>query len=125
MTEKCIYKFKKSLITDSQTDPPSGRAFIRFFHLVGNGPTVDLYKSGSPIFSNRSFNDQSIGAGVNYISVDPGTQTFELRSAGGGSILALLSNASIAAGKIYTIAARGFVNGPGSQGLVVSLYTDK
>lgn len=120
-----ISKYKKSLITDNLSDPPAGKSFVRFFHLVGNGPSVNLVKAGSPIFSNRSFNDQANGTGVNYTAIDPGTQTFEMRTSSGGSIIALLSNASITAGKIYTIVARGFVGGAGDQAVVLSMYTDK
>ncbi|MFM9909018.1 MAG: DUF4397 domain-containing protein [Chitinophagaceae bacterium] len=120
-----ITKFKKSVIVDNLTDPPAGKAYIRFLHLVGNGPSVDLFKSGSAIFSNRLFNDQASGAGLSYLAIDPGTLTFELRTAGGGSIIALLSNATITAGKIYTVIARGFVGGSGNKAVGMSLYTDK
>ncbi len=120
-----ITKFKKSIIVDNLTDPPAGKAYIRFLHLVGNGPSVDLFKGGSAIFSNRLFNDQASGAGGSYLAIDPGTLTFELRAAGGGSIIALLSNATITTGKIYTIIARGFVGGTGNKAVGMNIFTDK
>lgn len=120
-----ISRLKKSLLIDKLSDPPAGKSFVRFFHLVGNGPTVDLFKGGTAVSPGRVFNDQSNGTGVNYTAIDPGTQTFEVRSSGSGSIISILPNVNLAAGKIYTIVVRGFVGGAGSQGVVMNLYTDK
>ncbi len=120
-----ISRLKKSLVIDNLSDPPAGKSHVRFFHLAGNGPTVDLFKGGTAVFSGRVFNDQSNGAGVNYTAIDPGTQTFEVRSSGSGSIVSLLSNVNLAAGKIYTVVVRGYVGGAGSQGIVMNSYTDK
>lgn len=120
-----ISRLKQSLIIDNLSDPPSDKSFVRFFHLVGNGPAVDLFKGGTAVFSGRVFNDQSTGTGVNYTAIDPGTQTFEVRSNSSGSIISLLSNVNLVAGKIYTIVVRGFVGGAGSQGVVMTIYIDK
>lgn len=121
-----LYKSKTSVILDNRTDPPAGKAYIRFFHLVGNGPAYDLKSGGTNLFTNRSFNDQAGGgSGINYIEITPGTLTFEVRQSSGGSIAALLSNVPIAAGKSYTIIAKGFVGGADKQALGLSLFTDK
>lgn len=120
-----ISRLKKSLLIDNLSDPPAGKSFVRFFHLAGNGPTVDLFKGGTAVLSGRVFNDQSNGTGVNYIAIDPGTQTFEVRSSGSASIIFILPNVNLAAGKIYTIVVRGFVGGAGTQAVTMNLYTDK
>lgn len=121
-----LYKSKTSVVTDNRTDPPAGKALIRFFHLVGNGPAYDLRSGSVPIFTNRTFNDQAGGgAGISYAEITPGTLSFEVRLNSGGSIAALLSNVTIAAGKSYTIIAKGFVGGADKQALGLSLITDK
>lgn len=120
-----ISRLKKSLLIDNLSVPPTGKSFVRFFHLAGNGPTVDLFKGGTAVLSGRVFNDQSNGTGVNYIAIDPGTQTFEVRSSGSASIISILPNVNLAAGKIYTIVVRGFVGGAGTQAVTMNLYTDK
>ncbi len=121
-----LYKSKSSIILDNRTDPPAGKAFIRFFHLVGNGPAYDLKSGAANLFTNRSFNDQAGGGtGASYVEIAPGTLSFEVRQSSGGSIAALLSNVTITAGKSYTIVAKGFVGGADKQALGISLFTDK
>jgi Domain of unknown function (DUF4397) len=121
-----LFRAKSSVVLDNRSDPPAGKAFIRFFHLVGNGPDYTVNRSGSALFSNRAFNDQAGGGvGASYTAIDPGTLTFELRQATGGSIVSVLPTVSIAAGKSYTLIAKGFVGGTDKQAVALGLFTDK
>lgn len=121
-----LFRAKSSVVLDDRNDPPAGKANLRFFHLIGNGPNYTVNRSGNALFSNRAFNDQAGGGiGAAYIAIDPGTLTFELRQAAGGSIVTVLPTVTIAAGKSYTLIAKGFVGGTDKQAVALSLITDK
>lgn len=120
-----VAKLKISVVGDDRTAAPSGKALIRFFHLVPSGGTYDLYLGASALFNGRSYFDQSTNASVvGYTAIDPGTFTFALRAAGGGSIVTTFPTANIVAGKTYTLIARGFPTGTGNQAILMSLFTD-
>lgn len=117
--------------TDDLTRPESGKAKIRFVHLSPDGPAVDFAGAKGTtlpravLIGNRTYNTSS-----DFISVDEGFYTFELRAAGSATVistqsrtgeiipqLGVVSTANvqnftllIEPGKIYTLIARGYVN---------------
>lgn len=70
------------------------------------------------MFSNRAFNDQNTNTSTQaFTPLDAGTYNLEVRLAGTTTRVLALPNVALAAGKIYTVFAKGFVNGTGAQAL--------
>jgi hypothetical protein len=114
------------VVEDNLTVPAAGQAHLRFFHLSPNAPVVTVGTlSGTtftPVFANRSFETQATAsANQNFTPVAAGTYTFDVQ-ASGASVLTL-SNIVLQAGKIYTVFAKGLVNGTGSQALGAQIVT--
>lgn len=114
------------MVEDNLTAPASGQSHIRFFHLSPNAPSVTVGTlSGTtftPVFVNRSFETQTTAsANQNFTPVPAGTYTFDVQ-ANGSSVLNL-PNIMLQAGKIYTVFAKGLVNGAGSQALGAQIVT--
>ncbi|MDX1936074.1 MAG: DUF4397 domain-containing protein [Flavihumibacter sp.] len=106
-----LSKIKASLIEDDKTVPPSGKAYVRFLHLLTDGVAVDVLKSGGPtkLFSNRSFQDhQTNSSVVAYTAIDPGPFSCSAVIAGTTTSVAQLGSFDATAGKTYTLVLRGF-----------------
>jgi len=102
------------VLTDDLTAPASGKAHVRFVHLSPNAPAVDVATvGGTPIFGNYSFKQYSSFAPL----AAPNTYNLEVRLAGTSTVVLNVPGVSLTAGKIYTIFAKGFVGGTGSQAL--------
>lgn len=114
-----VSKIKAAVVTDNLAAPATGKSHVRFFHLSPNAPAVDIAVTGGPVlFANRTFNDQSANAAVaNFTPVDAATYNLEVRLAGTSTVVLALPNIPLAAGKIYTVFAKGFVGGAGAQAL--------
>jgi hypothetical protein len=64
------------------------------------------------------FNDQATNASLsNFTPLDAGTYNLEVRLAGTNTVVLSLPNVMLAAGKIYTVFAKGFAGGTGMQAL--------
>lgn len=122
-----VTKIKAAVVTDDLTAPASGKAHIRFFHFSPNAPAVDIAVTGGPVlFANRSFNDQTANASLaNFTPVDAGTYNLEVRAAGTNTVVLSLPNIALTAGKIYTVFAKGFLGGSGSQALGAQVIVNK
>ena len=114
-----VSKIKAAVVSDNLGTPASGKAHVRFFHFSPNAPAVDIAVAGGPVlFSNREFNDQSTNASLaNFAPVDAGTYNLEVRLAGTNTVVLPLPNITLTSGKIYTVFAKGFVEGTGTQAL--------
>lgn len=101
------------VVEDDLTTPASGSAHVRFVHLSPNAPAVDVAVTGGPIlFPNTAFREYS-----NFTPVDAGSYDLEVRVAGTTTVALPLPNITLEAGNIYTVFARGFLGGAGSQAL--------
>lgn len=104
------HKLKVSVITDDLPVPVAGKAYVRFLHLIGNGPTLTVDTSmvtttGGALFANRSFNDQSTNSSAaSFVTVNAGTYTFTAKN---GSTSVFTKSIPLLSGRIYTIAATG------------------
>lgn len=109
------------VITDDLTAPASGKAHVRFVHLSPNAPAVDVAVVGSttPLFSNYSFKQYS-----SFTPLAASTYNLEVRVAGTTTVALNVPGVSLAAGKIYTIFAKGFLGGTGSQALGAQVITN-
>lgn len=114
------------VVTDNLTTPASGKSHVRFFHFSPNAPAVDVAVNGGPVlFSNRTFNKNVTGTEMAFTPVDAGTYNLEVRLAGTSTVVLDLPGIVLENGKIYTIFAKGFVGGTGSQALGAQIIVNK
>lgn len=121
-----VSKIKASVVVDNLAAPAAGNAHVRFFHLSPNAPAVSVTNVGgtTTYFGNRSFNDQNTNATfANFTPVPAGTLNLEVRTVSPNAVVLGPIPVTLQAGKIYTIFARGFVNGTGNQALGAQVIT--
>jgi len=108
-----VSKIGALVLTDGLAAPAAGKAHVRFVHLSPNAPAVDVAVTGGPVlFANESFKGYS-----DFTPVTAGTYDLEVRLAGTNTVVLPLPGITLAAGKIYTVFAKGFVGGTGVQAL--------
>lgn len=96
------------LVVDDLTAPASGKAHVRFIHLSPDAPAVDVtLTNGTIVFGNTSFK-----SGTAFAPLDAGTYNLQARVAGTSTVALEIPNVTLAAGKIYTVFARGFLAPP-------------
>lgn len=102
------------VLVDDLTAPASGKAHVRFVHLSPNAPAVDIAVAGGGpvVFGNVSFKEFQ-----GFTPLDAGTYNLEVRLAGTSTVVLGLGNITLTEGTIYTVFAKGFVGGAGSQAL--------
>ncbi len=122
-------KAKVFAVRDDLSAPPAGKAKVRFFHLVPgiNSPSVDIAANDNVLFPNRSYADNvSDGGKANFVTIDAGTYTLTARLAGSSTIDILnIPGVVVEAGKIYTIIAKGRINGSGETALGAQVIVNK
>ena len=121
-------KAKAVIVNDDLTDPTGGKVKVRFFHFSPNTVPIDVVIQGTAtkVFSARSFNDQAANKTLEkFIEIEPGTYTFLFNNATTGATLYTTSAQILLTDRIYTIAARGFTGGAGSQALGAWVYPNK
>ncbi len=121
-------KIKAVIVSDNLAEPTVGKVKIRFFHFSPNTVPLDVEIQGATnkLFTARSFNDQASNTSFeNFIEIDPGAYTFLFKNASTGAILYTTTSQTLLTERIYTIAARGFTGGIGSQALGAWVYPNK
>lgn len=121
-----VTKISPVVVTDNLTMPASGKSHIRFFHFSPNAPAVDVAVTGGPVlFSNRTFNKTVTSTEMVFTPVDAGTYNLEVRLAGTTTVVLSLPGIVLGNGKIYTVFAKGFVGGTGTQALGAQIIVNK
>ena len=107
---------------DDLTSPASGKAHVRFIHLSPNAPAVDVAvaSSGTVVFGDVSFKE-----GTAFSPLDAGTYNLDVRVAGTSTVALVLPAITLEAGKIYTVFAKGFLGGTGTQALGAEIIVNK
>ncbi len=109
------------VLTDNLTSPAAGKAHVRFVHLSPNAPAVDIaLQGGAVVFGNTAFK-----ASTPFTPLDAGTYNLEVRVAGTLTVVLNLPNTTFAEGGIYTVFAKGFLNGTGTQALGAQAIVNK
>lgn len=120
---------KGDIFQDDRTDPPAGKAFVRFFNYVSGTPSVDLIKAGNTsnkLFTSRTYMDhKTTGSYIAYTAIDPGPFSVSAVVAGTNVLITQLPSFDATAGKSYTIVLRGFNKGTGNQAVFLSPIQDK
>ena len=117
-----VSKLSTLLLTDNLTAPAAGKAHVRFVHLSPNAPAVDiaLANAGAVVFPNVTFKGSTA-----FTPLDAGTYNLEVRVAGTQTVALPLPGIVLEAGKIYTVFAKGFLSGTGSQALGAQIIVNK
>lgn len=124
-----VSKISALLTVDDLTAPASGKAHVRFIHLSPNAPAVDVsvegQAAGAGLFLNRTFNKTITAGQQAFTPVDAGTYNLEVRVAGTTTVALPLPGITLTAGKIYTVFAKGFLGGAGTQALGAGIIVNK
>lgn len=110
------------VVVDDLSTPRDGEAHVRFLHLAQGAPAVDVAvaSSGEVLFDNVAFKE-----GTGFMSVDAGTYNLDVRLAGTVTVSLVLPTMTFADGKSYTVYARGFLLGTGTQALGTEVIVNK
>ncbi len=101
------------VLEDNLTAPASGKAHVRFIHLSPGAPAVDItLTDGTVVFGDYIFKEASA-----FTPLNAATYNLQVRLAGTSTVVLELPNIALTAGKIYTVFAKGFVAGTGTQAL--------
>ncbi len=116
-----VSKISAVVLSDDLTAPASGKAHVRFVHLSPDAPAVDVaLTGGAVVFGNKSFKEFTA-----FTPLDAGTYNLEVRVAGTSTVALPLPGIVLAAGKIYTVYAKGFLGGSGAQALGAEIIVNK
>ena len=93
------------------------KSYVRFVHLSPDAPPVDItLPDGTKIFDNVAFTENT-----DYIQVDPGTYSIQVRPAGEKNAVISLPNVTLNQGTVYSAYAVGLLGGePRLEGLLVT-----
>lgn len=81
------------------------KSYVRFVHLSPNAPAVDItLPDGTKIFENVPYKQYT-----DYIVVNPGNYTLQVRPAGSNQVVLSIPNVSLLPGMIYSVYAVGLV----------------
>lgn len=94
--------------------------YVRFAHLSPNAPAVDVtLPNGTKLFSNVSFKKYT-----DYVNVDPGNYTLQVKPAGNNQIVLTVPNVKLTPGTIYTVYAIGLVGETPPLDAIISVDGD-
>jgi len=98
-------------------EPNEEQSFVRFFHFSPNAPRVDItLTDGTKIFNDVGYKEYS-----NFISVDPGVYTLQVRPAGSQDVVLTIPNVQLLPGAYNSVYAIGLVGGqPPLEALLVN-----
>ncbi len=94
---------------------PQGKVLVRAAHLSPNAPAVDVtLPDGTPLFTDVKYKDVT-----NYLAVDPGTYTLQVRLAGTDTVVLTIPNIQLHPNRFHTVDVVGLAGGtPGLQALI-------
>ena len=95
------------LLTDTLTQPATGKATIRFVNVSAGSANVDLLADSTALITNEHYKGASVFTPV---SGDL-KYNFEVRATGSTTVLASLENVEIKNGGVYTIWYHGSTTG--------------
>ncbi|MDM8177564.1 MULTISPECIES: DUF4397 domain-containing protein [Olivibacter] len=108
------------------TNFDASKAYIRFFNLSENTPSVkvNLIQNGTPtnVFNDRPVDNQtSATANAGFIATNQGSYTIQVTDMNGTQLALRDEAATLSAGRYYTILTRG-INGNAQKPMVVGIF---
>lgn len=116
-------KISAIVLGDDLTAPAPGKAHLRFVHLSPNAPAVDIAVTGGNVLTG--FGNKAFKTFTAFTSLDSGRYNLEVRLANTTIVALPLPNITLQAGKIYTVFAKGFLGGTGTQTLGAEIIVNK
>lgn len=120
-----LSRVKTSVVVDSRTPPPAGKAYVKFIHLVPNGPAYDFITGTTTLSGARTFNDQISSASSAYVAVSAADLEIDVKISGTNTLVSSIPSVVFAEGKFYTILITGVVGGSGSNAIGMKVFNDK
>ena len=113
-----VAKLSVLVLGEDLTPPAAGKALVRFLHLSPDAPAVDvaIASSGTVVFGNTSFKGFTA-----FTPLNAGTYNLDIRLTGTSTVALVLPAITLQEGKIYTVFAKGLVQGTGAQALGAEL----
>ena len=109
------------VLVDDFSDPGVENSLVRFVHLSPDAPAVDVtLTDGTVLFGNVTFK----GA-TEYKLLDVGVYDLQVRLAGTEDVVLELDDVVLGPAVIYTIWAKGLVDGEGDQALGAEIIWNK
>ena len=109
------------VLVDDFSDPGLEHSLVRFVHLSPDAPAVDVtLTDGTVLFGNVTFK----GA-TDYKLIDVGLYDLQVRLAGTEDVVLELDDVVLGPKVIYTIWAKGLVDGQGDQALGAEIIWNK
>ncbi|MBN1301611.1 MAG: DUF4397 domain-containing protein [Melioribacteraceae bacterium] len=109
------------VIMDDLTNPSAGNSHVRFLHLSPDAPAVDITTTdGTVVFGDYTFKEYSA-----FTPLPSANYDLQVRLAGTETVVLELPGISLQNGRIYTVFAKGFVAGNGSQALGAEIIINK
>jgi len=105
---------------DDLTMPSAGNAKVRVVHASPGAPNVDVYAAGNRVLANVPYPAVS-----DYLQVPAGSYTFDVRPAGDADTVVQTLDATLEAGRSYTVVARGVVGDSGATAFTLSPVVDR
>jgi hypothetical protein len=93
------------LVEDDLSPSPTEKAYIRFINLSPDAPALDLVQTGSTAL----ITDKAFKAVSDFAATDAKTYSFAVRNKLTGEVISTLKDVTLVAGKMYTIAACGYL----------------
>ena len=109
-------KLKAAFIQDNIPFPSTDSVYIRFFNFSPDAQPVNLYNSttDTTLYSTRFFNDQAgMPGSTNFNRIKSGIYNLQLQKSDSTVLASKLD--TLAGGHVYTIFAKGFAAGIGTQ----------
>jgi len=117
-----VSKISTVVLTDNLASPAAGKAHVRFVHLSPNAPAVNItLTNGTIVFGNKAFKQAT-----EFTPLDAATYDLQVRDAATNNTVVLnLPGIALTNGKIYTVFAKGFLDGAGAQALGAQMIVNK
>ncbi|NWF51258.1 MAG: DUF4397 domain-containing protein [Ignavibacteriaceae bacterium] len=117
-----VSKLTPIVFEDDLTAPASGKAHVRFIHLSPGAPNVNItLTDGTKVFEDVEFKENT-----GFSPLNGGTYNLQVRDAAtNGTVILELPNITLQSGKIYTVFAKGFPTGTGTQALGAEIIVNK
>lgn len=109
---------------DSLNAPTQGKAKVRFINTSYNSSSLDALFSSRATDSLYNYGNIGFRAGSNYLEFKPGSYYLKVKQTGGKTVLVNKTAIDIKVGKIYTLWAKGLINGTTNFNLDVGILND-
>jgi hypothetical protein len=111
-------ELSKVLLNDSYEEPQNGHAMVRFVHMSADAPALDVLANGVPVVTNKAYYGNSkFNGATGFQEVLSGNYTISFQTNGTGDMIMSAADINLEAGKIYTLYAKGLLNGTGAHAL--------